>query len=69
MTRLDFQLPVHSGKSVEGLMEKAIVERCWSYSYLQDLNSRNMPITQYYSLLMTKRHCFYNCQFGLFQST
>lgn len=35
MTRLDFQLLMHLGESEEGLMEKAIVEKRWSYSYLQ----------------------------------
>lgn len=57
MTRLGFQLLMHLGKSVGGLTRKATVEKCWSYSYLQDLNSRNKLITQYYSLLMTKCHC------------
>lgn len=46
-TRLYFQPSVYFGKSVEGLMEKAFVEKCCSYSYLQDLNSRNKLITQY----------------------
>jgi len=48
---------MHLGESAEGLMEKAIVGRRWSCSYLQDLNSRNKLITQYYSLLMTRCHC------------
>lgn len=47
MTRLYFQLLMHLGESVKGLMEIAIVEKCWSYSYLQDLNSGNKLITEY----------------------
>lgn len=38
---------MHLGESVEGLMAKAVVEKCWSYSYLQDLSSRNKLITKY----------------------
>lgn len=47
MTRLYFQLLMHLSESVEELMEKAIMKKCWSYSYLQDLNSRNELITEY----------------------
>lgn len=47
MTRLYFQILMHLGASVEGLMGKAIMEKCGSYSYLQDLNSRNKLITEY----------------------
>lgn len=47
-------------------MEKAVVEKCWSYSYLQDLNSRNKLITQY--LLPINDVAVYICQFGFFIS-
>lgn len=47
MTRLYFQLLMHLDESVEGLMEKAVMEKWWSYSYLQDLTSRNKLITEY----------------------
>lgn len=51
--RLDFQLLMLLGKSRDRLMEKAIVEKCWSYSYEQDSNSRNMLTTLYFFLLMS----------------
>lgn len=47
MTRLYFQILLHLGASVDGLLGKAIMEKCWSYSYLPDLNSRNKLITEY----------------------
>lgn len=52
-TRLDFQLLVLLGKSRDRLIEKAIMEKCWSYSYEWDSNSRNMLTTLYYFLLMS----------------
>lgn len=52
-TRLDFQLLMLLGKSRDRLMEKVVMEKCWSYSYEQDSNSRNMLTTLYDFLLMS----------------